>query len=141
MKVKCRKGKIRPNPLVLPKNPNEPISEYNYVCSGHGDNVIGAVLTSLQTYMVYGIIIYRGNTYYLIDNARDCVSFFPSELFQVTDNRLNDDWRICEYSLIDGKITAIGPSEIFRDYHCIADIINGEKTILSEFFKYKSYFE
>lgn len=141
MKVKCRKGQIHPNPLVLPENPNEPISEYNYVCSGFGDNVIGTILTPLQTYMVYGIIIYKGNTYYLIDNVRDCVKFFPSELFQINDNHLNDDWCIYKYSLLDSKITAIGPPELVGKYDCLVDIMNDKRIIMSAFFKYKSYFQ
>lgn len=102
MVVVCINEKINCSPLVLPINPNEKLSEDNYACTVYCHDTVGMTIKPYERYCAHAIMFFNGTVYYLIDSVVEGIVFFPSELFEVSDNTMEYDRRFLGFRFISG---------------------------------------
>lgn len=137
MKVMCTEKQIYSAPLVLPFNLENALSEDNYIYTLYCEDTVGITLTPLKTYDVYAILCVNRTVYYLLDNQKDNISFYPAELFRVIERNRNSDWMDFTYTSDSFLIQAIGPAIFVGEYLFIREIIMKSRGMMYTFLEYK----
>lgn len=90
-------------------------------------------------YFVYGIIIWKGVLHYLvIDQEGNLPSWYPAEIFHVSNNLLPLEWYFNYYSELDHDISAIwGYKELVVDEDHFDNLIERESEAIKVFLKRK----
>lgn len=131
--------------LVLPNDPNFPISNNNFVSSTTGYTVdselMGYCITVGRKYNIYGVLSYDNHLYFLTADDNGIPGFFPSDLFRMDVPLLSIDWALKSYKIEEHLLIAIGPLEFVDEYENIRDLIDGKKQAISWFLKYKEFSE
>lgn len=108
----------------------------NYLVSGNSINTEFQVELG-STYIVYGICLWDDNTlhYLLLGEPEDPPSWYPAELFHVSDNLLPMEWYFSFHSVRENRvITAIwGYKELALDLQHYDELIEREKHAIKVF--------
>lgn len=144
MIVECKLCACNEVPLVLPRFKEQPVGNENYIVAmGYTvDNLITQYRVSVGLkYEVYGILVYKGQIRFLIQDDDNIPVFSPAELFLISDPNFFWDWKITQHSTIDGILLLIGyPAmlDTFEDFVCL---VEQDNLAIEGFLAYKVFCE
>lgn len=142
--AECKLCAFNEIPLVLPRFKEQPIGNENYtVAMGYTvDNLITQYRVTVGLkYEVYGILVYKEQIRFLIQDDDNIPVFSPSELFLISDPKVFWDWKITQYSTMEGILLLIGYPAIldtFEDFVCLVERNN---RAIEGFLDYKRFCE
>lgn len=98
-----------------------------------------------KEYLVMGIVMAEKQLWYLVDE-KSRPSFFPYQLFQITDDSISVNWHFKLYSEDDGifpfdKEAMWGYSELCFNENHYEQLVDREPEVLKLYFKRKAEFE
>ena len=127
------------NVIVIPHNIESPMDENNFVSIGT-TSLVGGVerynITIDCEYDVYGIIFFRDESYFLIQNDDSLLSLYNSKLFKITINELFCEWGIKQY-LIENDTFTIISFDFFIEYNNFIRLLENGHNEVRKFFEYK----
>lgn len=143
MTVVCRFNQGSFPPLVLPRSIHHEICDDNCIVSSEwytiDSELSGYSISIEKEYEVFGILVYKGQTRYLIEDDNCNLGFFPGELFSIVNKDLFFDWKVCNYSFTDSSILIIGYSELCESYSNLISLLDESKDAISIFRENKDY--
>ncbi len=144
MRAKCISNEGDYSPLVVPVDPSQPMYEDNYTWSTiptvKRDNVTEYRVTKNGIYVVYAVVVYADQIWYLICDDDNVPSLLPSDLFVLADSEVAIDWIMKPYKIYDQLLFLLGYLELVNDYNAFINLINLKPLAISAFLKYKEHY-
>lgn len=139
MKVKCINNKnANIEPLVLPLNINEEMSDKNFVVTDleASGSIIGYDLSVGREYAVYGILEYDCEKRFLVQDDSNIPSFHSSKLFQIIDSNYDFEWET-KIFIVNGKKLLITSYYDILNYNRLINLIEKKNNVFRIFLNYK----
>lgn len=141
MKATCLNNKYEGRACVLPTDENRKVKFDDLIVLGGWYSIcrelVGYSITSDKEYVIYGIMQYDGELYYLIQDDDALPVFVPHSLMQVCDNAIPFDWTMNVFELENGTLLVIGYNELTVNYRAMCDLINEDGIAVKHFLNYK----
>ena len=141
MVVICKKNMCECEPLVLPQDCLNDITEDNYLVAPEwytiDDKLSGYRLTPEKIYIVYGLLFFKNQNRYLLMDDNHIPGFFPSELFRINDTKFLSDWKSREYIIESNVLRFVGYPALCESYDNLIGLIGGESHHIEMFLCYK----
>lgn len=139
MKVKCIINKNASiDPLVLPLDINEEMSDENFVVTDleASGSIIGYDLSVGREYVVYGILEYDCEKRFLVQDDSNIPSFHSSKLFQIIDSNYDLEWETKTFLVNDKQLLITSYYDIL-DYNSLIQLIEKKSEAIRIFLDYK----
>jgi hypothetical protein len=144
MKVICLNNVCSIPPLVLPRAANKKLDSDNFTCySGCtiSHSIFGHDISVDKIYEVYGIMVYNGQTRYLIQDDRQIPVFCPSALFQINNTSVFWNWKVREFEIGNKKMLIISDDQFIDSYSKLIDLVDGKPSAVKSFLDSKKFME
>lgn len=143
MVIICRENQGAYDPLIIPRNPANNLTESNFLVSSEWYTIdacqSGYNITATNEYVVYGILAFKNQVRFLIADDNNEPGFFPENLFSIKEHTLPFDWEVNKYCVDCGTIFCIGYPELCEEYGSLVRILEGHSGAIEDFLAYKSY--
>lgn len=142
MKCICNNNKniIKQEVFVIPYDIEKPINEENFVTFGYTASVGGVErynITVDREYDVYGIVMYKGEIYFLVQNDDALLRLYNFRLFKITYNELFCEWGMKQYYIGEDIFTIISFG-YFIEYNNFIKLLEDNKESIKVFLDYKN---
>ena len=143
MLVTCLNDKYDKQLLVLPTQENKTV-KFDELIIGSGwysvsQELVGYSITVDKKYLVYGILQYDGQLFYLIQDENAMAVFVPHSLMKICDNTIPFDWSINSFELEKGTLLIIGYNELTLSYKAVCDLAEHKSNAVRYFLEYKAH--
>lgn len=126
--------------LVLPYDPEEKVSNQNFVASSEYITGVGYKLTVGRSYYVYGILAGPFGSRYLLAGDDGIPQYYPAELFEILDGNVSIDWQARQYSVAGtGMLLALGYPAAEDGYEAVRGLVDGDSVSIKNFMQHKDY--
>jgi hypothetical protein len=142
MTIKCIVNKSNHDPIILPQNLSEQISDMNFVSSSEfftvDSGMSGYRISLGKKYTVMGLIIFNNELRYLISDDNNIPGFFPSDLFEIADPNILFDWEINLFQIENQQLFVVGYTELAQNYAHLVGLIDSKKQEVKKYLDYKA---
>lgn len=143
MIVQCLKTQSSCDPLVIPRNLQNVISETNYVMSTEWytvtNKISGYRISQGKKYTVYAVVAFNEQIRYLIFDDDNIPGFFPSVLFSISNSDIFLDWEVCEYDIESKILFVMGYPALCKDYSSLVGLIECQNQHIEGLLSYKNH--
>ena len=144
MTVICEKPCCNESVLLLPMQVDASIGDDNFVLL-MGYTVESEIteyhVTEGAEYVVYGILVYKNQIRYLVQDNDGMPVFCPDELFHIGKPNIYWDWEVISF-LVDGMpLFIIGYPAMEGAYDKLIDLAVRNEDAIKQFLKYKDHSE
>lgn len=144
MTVMCKKTCCNESVLLLPMQVDASIEDDNFVLL-MGYTVESEIteyhITEGIEYIVYGILVYKNQIRYLIQDNDGMPVFCPDELFHIGKSNVYWDWEIISFPVDGMPLVIIGYPAMEASYDALIDLVTRKKDAIKNFLKYKGHTE
>lgn len=142
MTVLCKKTCCNESVLLLPMRVDDSVGDDNFaLLMGYtvDSEITEYHITEGTEYIVYGILVYKNQVRYLIQDNDSMPVFCPNELFCIEKSNVYWDWGI-ESFLVDGMpLLIIGYPAMEGSYEMLIELVKRKKDAIEKFLTYKEY--
>lgn len=142
MTVICMSSISRTPPIVIPCEQESNLNINNFaVIDGYtiDSNTSGYRITLGARYQVYGLLLFREQIRYLIQDDKGIPIFCPSDLFGIESSSVYWDWEIAQYAILNTVLVFIGYPDVSASYQKLIELIESKPNAIESFLSYKEY--
>lgn len=98
-------------------------------------------VTKGREYTVYGILSYKGQVRFLIQDDAAMPVYCPGELFRIRTSGVYWDWGVASFSVGNIPLLLVGYPVMEGGYDELIDLVARKDEAFKQFLKYKDYAE
>lgn len=138
----CKERRCNESVLLLPLQVDTTIDDNSFAL------LMGYTVDSEYTeyhiskgveYIVYGILIYRNQIRYLIQDDDGMPIFCPEELLLIQNRSVYWDWEVLSFFLEGMPLVLIGYPAMEGAYDKLIDLVERREKAIKRFLQYKDY--